>query len=403
MPYATSRHHRLEVTVNSKPWITVFTAFLTLLPSLSWADGSLFQARYEVINLGSLGGSDSSALSVNDFGTVVGWSTTAGGQRHAFLYNNGTMTDIGTLIGGTASEAHAISDQGVVVGMSGINGLGAGFPEIDQGFTWQQGKMTSAGALYCPCSFNVRYGASDLIGVNDSGRAVGWSETVRGSWVLHGMSWQNGGLQDLGGGAGDWSISHMYAINDAGQVVGDYAQDAGKLGTTTFDRQAALWQSDGTRQILGLLPGYTTSVALGINAGGDVVGWSGTADGSQSHAFLWRNGAMQDLGVLPGYATSRALGVNGRDQVVGWCSSADSSVSHAFLWFDGRMHDLNDLVRSGSGWVLQQAAGINVLGQIVGTGIFNGQISAYMLRPIYVWGFPAQNPIALSPSAAGSN
>lgn len=389
--------------MNRKPYLFLFVACSALVPVLSQADSSLFQTRYQVINLGSLGGEGSAAFGINDAGNVVGWATTTGGQRHAFVYSKGLMTDLGTLVGGTTSQAYAINDQDVVAGSSGINGLGNGFPEITQGFTWQQGTMTSAGALFCPCSFNVRYGTSALAGINDSGEAVGWSGTVRGSAVLHSISWNSGTLQDLGGGAGDWSISHLYAVNSSGQMVGDYALNAGQLGTSTFDHQAALWQSDGTRQSLGLLPGYTSSVALAINSSGVVVGWSGTADGSQSHAFLWRNGSMQDLGVLPGDANSQALGINGRDEVVGWSGNADSSVSHAFLWSAGKMHDLNDLVRDGSGWVLQQAAGINVVGQIIGTGLFNGQVSAYMLRPLYLLGSPAQRPLGLEPAAAGGS
>lgn len=346
--------------------------------------------RYQVINLGSLGGNSSSALGINTSGQVVGWSTTVSGQRHAFMYSNGLMTDLGTFIGGTTSEADAISDVGVVVGSSGINGVGPGFPEIRQGFVWQQGKMSSVGALYCPCSFNVRYGTSAMNGVNDSGEVVGWSETVRGSWVLHAAQWRSGALQDFGGGGGDWSVSHVFAINNAGQMAGDYAQNAGQLGTNTFDRQASLWQSDGTREDLGVLPGYSSSTALAIDYRGDVAGWSGSADGSASHAFLWRRGAMHDLGVLPGYANSAALALNAFGQVVGWSNSADGTVYHAFLWRAGRMYDLNDLLPSGSGWVLNQAAGINLFGQIVGTGIYNGVTCAYILRPVYIWN-PALN------------
>ena len=379
--------------MSSKLCIPLFAAACALSPGPCRAGDGTFQPHYEVINLGSLGGADSAAFGINDAGTVVGWSSTATGHRHAFMYNNGFMTDLGTLVGGTASEAHAINDLDVIVGSSEINGVGRGFPEIHQGFIWEQGKMSPAGALFCPCSFNVRYGTSSLNGINDAGQAVGWSGTVRGSLVAHGALWQAEVLQDLGGGAGDWSISHIYAINDSGQMVGDYAQDAGKLGVLTFDREATLWQSDGTRQSLGFLPGDTTSVALAINAGGSAVGWSGSSDGLRAHAVLWRGGSIRDLGVLPGYANSQALAINFQGQVVGWSGSADGSLSHAFLWLGGRMLDLNELVQDGSGWVLQQAAGINMLGQIVGTGMLNGQKCAYLLQPVFVWGFPARRPL----------
>jgi probable HAF family extracellular repeat protein len=49
---------------------------------------------------------------------------------------------------------------------------------------------------------------------------------------------------------------------------------------------------------LGTLPGGSSSLADGINAVGQVVGYSDSAGGQ--HAFLWQNGAMTDLGTLPG-------------------------------------------------------------------------------------------------------
>jgi len=45
------------------------------------------------------------------------------------------------------------------------------------------------------------------------------------------------------------------------------------------------------------------------------------------------------------------------------------------------MKDLNKLIPTGSGWVLQQAFGINNAGQIVGTGTHNGQSRGFLLSP----------------------
>jgi probable HAF family extracellular repeat protein len=221
-------------------------------------------------------------------------------------------------------------------------------------------------------------------GLNDSGHAVGWSGTVRGTAVLHAAQWDGSSLQDLGGGEGDWSISRIFAINDNDVMVGDYAFNAGMLGTDTFDRLATLWQADGNQESLGTLPGYTTSSALAVNRDGTVVGWSGSADGSVSHAFIWDDGVMQPLGEPGGYADSSALAINALGQVVGWTRSSDGNLYHAVIWQRGQATDLNGLVPSGSGWVLNQAAGINILGQIAGTGVFNGQVSAYLLRPIFL-------------------
>jgi probable HAF family extracellular repeat protein len=64
-------------------------------------------------------GNISYAMGINEAGQVVGYSTYAGGgswDYHAFLYENGTMTDLGTLVGGTESRAYAINDHGEIVG-----------------------------------------------------------------------------------------------------------------------------------------------------------------------------------------------------------------------------------------------------------------------------------------------
>ena len=84
-----------------------------------------------VTNLGTLGGPSTVALGINDQGQVVGSSQPASYQvksitdigSHAFLYQNGIMTDLNTLIspssGWTLQLARAINDNGQILG-SGI-------------------------------------------------------------------------------------------------------------------------------------------------------------------------------------------------------------------------------------------------------------------------------------------
>jgi probable HAF family extracellular repeat protein len=68
-------------------------------------------------NLGTLGGSESSANAINAGGQVVGQATTTSGDSHAFLYSGGSMTDIGTL-GGSQSYANGINANGQIVGQA---------------------------------------------------------------------------------------------------------------------------------------------------------------------------------------------------------------------------------------------------------------------------------------------
>ena len=82
---------------------------------------------YTVTDLGTLGsGYGSRATGINSGGQVVGLSYTATAfDQHAFLYSDGSgMIDLGTL-GGSNSYAYGINDSGQVVGQSYVAGSDA--------------------------------------------------------------------------------------------------------------------------------------------------------------------------------------------------------------------------------------------------------------------------------------
>src|SRR5262249_53238231 len=108
--------------------ITLFFASMALVVSACTSEDtpmapvdspSLAQATrgYVAVDLGTLGGSFSEARAINPAGQVVGVSTTAAGETHAFLWSHGMMTDLGTLNGGS-SRAFDINSAGEIVGES---------------------------------------------------------------------------------------------------------------------------------------------------------------------------------------------------------------------------------------------------------------------------------------------
>ena len=103
--------------------------------------------------------------------------------------------------------------------------------------------------------------------------------------------------------------------------------------TATGDFHAVLWDH-GTITDLGTPPGGCCSIAVAINARGQVVGQSQTPNATGSleiHAFLWERGTITDLGTLPGGCCSTANAINNRGQVVGF-SQTPTGAPHAPLW-----------------------------------------------------------------------
>src|SRR5438445_13676663 len=82
-------------TITLTPDNTTWHAFL-------WQDGGM-------TDLGTLGGRQVSAVALNDVGQIVGASTLADNTtRHPFLWQNGVMRDLGTL-GGSSGSASGIN------------------------------------------------------------------------------------------------------------------------------------------------------------------------------------------------------------------------------------------------------------------------------------------------------
>jgi probable HAF family extracellular repeat protein len=86
---------------------------------------------------------------------------------------------------------------------------------------------------------------------------------------------------------------------------------------------------------------------------------------------------MIDLGTLGG-GSGYAYGVNDSGEIVGYSYLGDGGQS-AFLYDKGTMLDLNSLVPSNSGCDLLYAYGINDRGEITGEGLYDGQLSAFLL------------------------
>ena len=161
------------------------------------------------------------------------------------------------------------------------------------------------------------------------------------------------------------SQSTARAVNDLGQIVGSYdtVDPNTNVKVTHAFRYVDTLRSPNMVD-LGTLKFGDHSEAYGINAAGDVVGYSSVPVASttakEDHAFLYTNNQMVDLGTFGGVA-AYAYDINNQGDIVGKYLSADG-VPHAFArWKNGVVAEFKGLENVSS-----VARAINEQRQIVG-------------------------------------
>ncbi|MHC5723864.1 MAG: hypothetical protein ACYTXY_06815, partial [Nostoc sp.] len=258
----------------------------------------------KMTDLGTLpGGSDSYLGAINNSGQIVGTSSTSmydketsydlvtayfenqertvyRPESHAFLYQNGNMSDLGTLPGDTDSNATSINNSGQIVGDSQkqvfhdtsvyVSGGGYG---TEPGHISHNGYYTTEGQAFIYSNGNMT------------------------------------GLGTLPGG----NFSTARDINNSGQVIGD--------SNTGNNSQHAFLYSQGQMTDLGTLTGYQYSSAIAINDAGQIIGGDSGGNGKSDHPFLYSNGKMTDLNSLipqdSGWTLSDARAINNKGQIIG--------------------------------------------------------------------------------------
>ncbi len=176
-------------------------------------------------------------------------------------------------------------------------------------------------------------------GLNDSGQICGYAQTV-GDGLFHAFRWSAGsGIRDLG--TLDGGESSGQAINAGGDVVG---YSGGQLRPI----HAFRWSASAGMIDLGSLANDVSS-AVALNDSGLISGFSNTASGD-THAFVWtRARGIEDIGTLGG-TVSYPEAVAARGEVSGFSEVAQTpGLYHAFFWTRaGGMHDLGTLNGSES-------------------------------------------------------
>jgi probable HAF family extracellular repeat protein len=368
---------------------------------------------YTIIDLGTVGGSSSYAVSINNVGWVTGTSNQTGDQfSEGVLWRNGQKVPLGTL-GGENSGVNwpNHNDNGLIAGISEtatVDPLGedwscqAFFPtspdtkHVCLGFAWKNNVMTPL-----PTLGGINGYAA---GTNDLGNIVGWAETT-----VH-----------------DQTCTAVTKFPQSFYQVLQF--------------EPVIWDRNANVHRLPTLPGDPDGAATAINNGGEIVGISGTCDQavgrfSAAHAVIWRNGnvfrlpdfggiswntpqAISNRGVVVGFdnlpgdtegqlqplgfvwsrggglvkilpvsgdTNTQAAGVNDLGQVAGVSYNPNSSTAlpHAIVWENGKTLDLNTFLPANAPLYLLSAADIDDRGDIVGQALVQAtsQLHAFLATP----------------------
>jgi probable HAF family extracellular repeat protein len=304
-------------------------------------------------------------------------------QLHAVLWRDGRITDLGTFDGAYESVANAVNSRGQVAGAA-LNSI----PDADsmfglgyqtRAFLWENGSLLDLGTLGTGTDAEAAL-------INNRGQVVGWSYTSSEHSdicaAVYGLPLSTGsfvwdrqkGMVNLGSLGGTCTVA--MGLNDRGQIVGQSWSAGDATG------HAFYWDRAHGMLDLRTLGGDFASASV-INDAGDAVGGSYLAGNVLIDATLWRGKSAIDLGTVDGDQCSYAMSINARGQVVGISGTLNCDSPRAFLWEEGGpMVDLNDLVVAGADIQVAFAYTINDRGEIAGLGFLpNGDEHAVLLIP----------------------
>ena len=345
------------------------------------------QERYNVFDLGVVGNPPAGPYIIRNNGLISGAAATPdGSSMHAVLWYKGWKIDIGTPgLGGQNSAAFGVNEFGQTVGQvetsrpnaedfCGFNAYGFASSTACRPFLWQDGVMTKLPTMGGHNGF--------ANSINNRGVVAGIAETdatdpTPGCPVhqFEPVVWERGRIHSLPPYSGD-SDGVAAQVNDKGQVVGA-SGTCGSFNPNTglylVENHALLWENGVATDLgnLGGEGGLAGNHACALNNHGQVVGHSDLPNDASFHGFLWtRETGMKDLGTLSGDFASLALGINDGGVVVGASIGPAFSTFRAVLWEKGTVTDLNTLVDANpKNLYLVQGESINSRGEIIGLAV----------------------------------
>jgi uncharacterized membrane protein len=154
------------------------------------------------------------------------------------------------------------------------------------------------------------------------------------------------------GGVLGADFSDALAINDRGQIVGEYIDDLGN--------DHGFLRSEGVLTTIDF-PGAIITDASDINNSGSIVGDFMDSAGV-FHGFLLTHGVFTQIDV-PGALDTEAIGINSGDEIVGGWDTDPNTLGHAFVLLHGEFTTFDVPTAAPAS---TQALGVNESGHVVG-------------------------------------
>lgn len=381
---------------------------------------------YQVVDLGELGevASDTfirsaESFAINNADNIVGNANGEGFASHAFIYQNNSLSDLGHL-------QHSILN--VEVPTRAIDGAGISFAfgmndEYSVGYSIEsvvtEGEDDTVADRVDNAEMAVFYNNSTLtinkipqfsldtprnaraISINDNNLVVGYElvdpddgdddngdpfTTLYRRGFFYNIDTESLVMVNPLEGENAQRNILLRAVNNAGLAVGVSEQLIDQEGSL----EVVIVDVNTPETVMSLeIFGGQTQQPWDINNAGKIVGTARFANSTTiTEAFLYEtdSDSVTSLGFLnENFKDSEAFDINEVDQIVGWSQVQNSPIRfHAFLHENDSIRDLNKLIscEDASAWELTEARSINDSGIITGTGVFEGEKRAFMLRPL---------------------
>lgn len=355
---------------------------------------ALAAPAYSIRPLGTPGADfDIYVRAVNDSGVVVGYTMEDDlFTTHAVMFDaDGAEHYLQDFTDTRFSAAYDVSNSGQIVGWSqGSNGFRSAA-------IWAAGTPDSVAALPTLPTGNYSYATS----IDEHGNVVGASRLkIPGNTqqTQHAAVWNlaAGTVADYG--------SFLPANKNQFALFNSISPNTGIIGGQSYylldNEHAAVAHLGQPTSIADVSDVFSEpSEVLAVNDAGTMVGYSLLLP-----AIFKGDGTVTYLDTL-GFQEGRAEAVSADGTIVGGLFSIDPDTGEqtygAFIYKDGVETNLLDLLGRDSGWtMLFDAADINDNGQIVGQGLYNGQVRAFIITPTA--SVPEADSIAVATAASGA-